>query len=474
MDVRVRGVDLFATPCRTRIPFRFGITTLTEALLVTARLRAELDGLEAEGYASDLLVPKWFEKDPRKSARQDGIALGRSARRAARAFADPALPPMPLFPLWLLAHRRCVGGPDASGVALVDGFGVALVERALIDASCRARNESFFDALRADRFAVALGAVHPELEGLRLGGLLPEAPAAQIILRHTVGLADPLAESDVPDELRGEDGHPVSLEADIRSYGLRSFKLKVGGDTDADLARLRAIGRIVAAEAGPDVQFTVDGNEQYGDAAALARLLDRVASDADARIVTDNLLYIEQPLPRQGSFDDPDGVRALARIAPVILDEADAGFDAFPRALACGYGGVSVKNCKGVLRALINRGLCIARGGEAFQASEDLTNLPLLPLQQDLATAAALDLPHSERNGHHYFAGLSHLPGVERDAALAAHPDLYVSDARGARLRIEAGALQLGSLQVPGYGTACAVDLAARTPLEELLPELRT
>ena len=59
---QIAEVSLDLLPCRTRIPFRFGINTLTEAPLatVTVTVTAE-DGATAQGASSDLLVPKWFE-----------------------------------------------------------------------------------------------------------------------------------------------------------------------------------------------------------------------------------------------------------------------------------------------------------------------------------------------------------------------------------------------------------------------------
>ena len=138
--------------------------------------------------------------------------------------------------------------------------------------------------------------------------------------------------------------------------------------------------------------------------------------------------------------------------APVLIDEADDRLDAFPRAVELGYRGVSVKNCKGVFRALINRGRCDLSREKLFQSAEDLTNLPVVALQQDLATIAALGLQHVERNGHHYFRGLDHLPAAVASDALAAHPDLYTRDDHGVVLRIEGGRLQIGSLQQTGYG----------------------
>ena len=124
---------------------------------------------------------------------------------------------------------------------------------------------------------------------------------------------------------------------------------------------------------------------------------------------------------------------------------------------------MSIKNCKGVFRALINRGLCDVLDGDLFQSAEDLTNLPVLALQQDLTTIAALGITHAERNGHHYFRGLDHLPTDLAHAALARHPDLYVGHGDGAALRIEAGSLRMGSLDCVGYGYDGALDLSEVT-----------
>ncbi|MFG0259741.1 MAG: mandelate racemase, partial [Phycisphaerales bacterium JB041] len=148
---------------------------------------------------------------------------------------------------------------------------------------------------------------------------------------------------------------------------------------------------------------------------------------------------------------------------------------ALPEARALGYRGISIKSCKGVFGAVLNRARCDAwndaagdtETGEAvFQSGEDLTTLPVLALQQDLALMETLGVRHVERNGHHYFRGLGHLPRVEREAAVEAHGDLYLRGGDGrARLRIERGLLMVGSvLDAPGFGYAGPIDLGARTP----------
>jgi hypothetical protein len=134
--------------------------------------------------------------------------------------------------------------------------------------------------------------------------------------------------------------------------------------------------------------------------------------------------------------------------------------------MAVGYRGVSHKNCKGVYKSLLNLARARQRNDALgarryFLSAEDLTNLPVVPLQADLASVALLGIPHVERNGHHYFRGLDHLTAAEQAAALRHHPDLYERRGAGAVLRIEHGTLRLESLRVPGMGFAALPDMEA-------------
>jgi hypothetical protein len=152
----------------------------------------------------------------------------------------------------------------------------------------------------------------------------------------------------------------------------------------------------------------------------------------------------------------------------VIIDEADDRVGAFREATLLGYRGVSHKNCKGVYKSLHNLALAAARNArlgrpELFLSAEDLSNLPVVALQADLASVALLGIGHVERNGHHYFRGLGHLSEPEKAAALARHPDLYERRAGEVFLRITDGMLDCASLQVPGMGFAAVPDLGAMT-----------
>ncbi|MGH8697505.1 MAG: mandelate racemase, partial [Burkholderiales bacterium] len=62
--LEVVAIELYERPVRLRLPFRFGVVTLTEApqAFVRARVRLE-DGREGWGAGAELLAPKWFDKN---------------------------------------------------------------------------------------------------------------------------------------------------------------------------------------------------------------------------------------------------------------------------------------------------------------------------------------------------------------------------------------------------------------------------
>jgi hypothetical protein len=427
------------------------------------------EGNVVEGFSSDLLVPRWFEKTPNQSIEEDWRRLMGSARAAGAAFLLHATPAT-VFEHWLDLYRARVPGAAALE-RLMRGEGVSLVERALIDAACRAAGVSFFEALRTDLLGFRPECVDPALKDWNLAAALPQRPPGRIHLRHTVGLVDALGRRDVPAE-RVNDGLPESLEEDIEHDGLTHFKLKLSGDAEADVDRLMGIMEVVRPRVR-EPRFTLDGNEQFASMGDLALVLDRVGEHDLGRMLLANLLVIEQPLSRSRTFDaDANrGIEAVNAHGPVIIDEADAEIDSLERAAALGYAGVSVKNCKGVFRALINLGRCARSAGRLTQTAEDLTNLPVIALQQDLATVSAIGLTHAERNGHHYFHGLRHLPGSVQAGALASHADLYADSETGPRLRIANGIVSTASLHdAAGYAFSVPHDLREWTPMEAWTP----
>jgi hypothetical protein len=152
---------------------------------------------------------------------------------------------------------------------------------------------------------------------------------------------------------------------------------------------------------------------------------------------------------------------------PMIIDESDATFDALPRALECGYQGTSHKNCKGIVKGIANACILRQKPGQIL-SGEDLSNVGPVALLQDLAVCASLGINHVERNGHHYFRGLSMFPQDVQNRLLRNHADLYGEHAGGfASVKIANGVMASGSVMNCPLGLGFEMDLSSFTPLDE-------
>jgi len=63
--IHLLSTDLRLLAMRTRMPFRYGIATMTALPHARLFVRVAIDGREVQGVAADHLPPKWFTKDPR-------------------------------------------------------------------------------------------------------------------------------------------------------------------------------------------------------------------------------------------------------------------------------------------------------------------------------------------------------------------------------------------------------------------------
>jgi Enolase C-terminal domain-like len=477
LALAVRAASCHLRNLRTRLPFRYGVVTLTHFPLLHLAVEVEAaDGRRGRGFAADNLPPKWFDKDPAKSFRDNVEDQLASIRAARTAYLDAGRRPQPVFDIWREAYAACARrGPELGLNGLTAAFGSSLFERALADAAGRLAGLDVVGMLREDVLGIRPEAVHRELTAADLQAWAGRPAPDALAVRHTVGLLDPIVAADVSADGWLRDGLPQTLEDCVRQHGLRHFKLKVGGQVDADVERLTRIAATLDRLIADEYLVTLDGNEQYKTMGDFAALVEAIAATPALARLRRSTAFIEQPLDRAIALEPgaTDGLAALGRQVPIIIDESDGDLEAFPRALALGYRGVSTKNCKGIMKSFLNRSLVERRNaGRApaerlFMSAEDLTNVPVVPLQQDLATVRALGIGHVERNGHHYVRGLAHCSAAERAAALRHHGDLYRGDAGEAWLSIEGGRLRVGSLAVPGYGVAFDPDLAAMTPLED-------
>ncbi len=409
------------------------------------------------GIAAEGLLPKWFDKSPTKGP-QEEIADLLLVIRQAVAFAHE-IQPSTAFEFWRQLYSAQMSWAKQRGLPpLLAHFGVSIVERTMLDALARAHGVNLSTLLRENIPGINLGSIHGELVGRAPRDYLPEQPLTHVIARHTVGLSDPLSKDDLLPEDVLTDGLPQTLEDNIAFYGLHHFKLKVRGDLSVDVERLQQIAKIVTKHCGRNYAFTLDGNEQYREFSQFMALWERIQSIPDLVTFFEKLIFIEQPLYRSVALDPKIvKIHAWRDAPPMIIDESDAEIDSLARALALGYIGTSHKNCKGIMKSVAHRCLINHRnaifGTQRYHMSgEDLVNIGPVALLQDLAVQAALGNATVERNGHHYFRGLSMFPEHISVAVLKNHGDLYTPFAGTARLQINAGTLRLGSVNEAPFG----------------------
>lgn len=461
----VLDIACFERPYRQRIPFRFGVKTATggRQAVISVRIRLE-NGRESIGWSADALSAKWFDKNLALSDEQNHHQLRRSIELAAAAYrASGVQTAYGLFDGNYLPLMSACATQTLN--PLIASFGMAMLDRAVFDALCRAGAIGFAQGMSANLAGIRTSPLTPELSGFDLDAFLASLrPAPTIAIRHTVGLVDPLVVTD--QKSRVNDGLPETLSEIIDTYGCRYYKIKIGGDPEADLDRLRRIAALLDAS-GIDYRVTLDGNEQFADDDSIGAFFNRLSVEPTLRRFARRILCLEQPIRRNQALQEP--VSDLAARIPVIIDESDGALDAFPRARSLGYTGVSSKVCKGLYKSIINAARAQVwnnlEPSRYFLSAEDLTCEPGIALQQDLALVSWLGLSHVEKNAHHFIDGFDNRPQAEADAFLAAHPDLYHRHDGRVRLHLSGGEVHIGSLSVSGFGTALSPDVTALEPM---------
>ena len=477
MGIEVTRTDRYVRNNDTRMPFHFGNVVATEGAHHFLAIEIGADGERANGLSMVGIAPMWFLKDPDLSLTEQNERLLKvfdAACEHARALdSEPTV-----FEFWYrLYERQRAWASDTEHPPLLWGYGVSMVEQALIDAFCRHRGITFAEGIRTGALGIEPGRIHPELEGESVATYLPDEPTREAAVRHTVGLSDPLRNEEIDEGDGLEDGLPQSLQEYVERDGVDHFKIKLSADEERDAERLARIG-VLLEERSSGYRCTLDANEQYESVRVFRNQWERHADDPDLAAVIDHVVYVEQPLPRERAFTDEtrDVLTAWDDGPPVIIDESDDRLESTARALECGYAGTSHKNCKGVFKGVVNACLIEKRrretGEDYVMSGEDLTTIGPVELLQDLAVMGTLGLDHIERNGHHYYRGLSFLPADLQEALLETHGDLYGRHEEGfAALDVEGGRMRFGSVIDAPFGRGFDLDPARFTPLEAWEPE---
>jgi L-alanine-DL-glutamate epimerase-like enolase superfamily enzyme len=143
---------------------------------------------------------------------------------------------------------------------------------------------------------------------------------------------------------------PERMAAKIAGYraeGYRKFQLKVGGNPDHDIERIRACRRIL----GPGDILVADANTGWTRAAA-ARVMAAVG-DLD--------IHVEQPCL---TYEECLSIRRRTA-RPFVLDEVITGIDTLVRGLAddaMDIINLKISKVGGLTRAKLMRDLCVSSG----------------------------------------------------------------------------------------------------------------
>lgn len=428
-------------------------------------VEVDFSGKIVKGISSEGLPPKWFTKNPDTTFEEDLpemiTVLSTALDFSKKIRADT------IFEFWVELYEVQERWAKEENIPpLLAHLGSSLVERALIDAFCRASKKSFHEVLRKNDLGVRLGYFYDELKGSQPADWLLDKPLNQIIARHTVGLGDPLLGSEITKNDRCQDGLPQALDEVIDQYNITHFKIKICGEIETDLPRLESIATLLKSKI-EDFKFTLDGNEQFSSISEFQVHWEKLKENAllNSFLNEDNLLFVEQPLHRDFALND-DVSRDIHQwdLCPsMIIDESDGEISSLQRALDLGYRGTSHKNCKGVFKGIANA--CKiqfnrqTKDGEWIISGEDLANVGPVALLNDLSVMSSLGINHVERNGHHYFAGLSVYPKDLQEKICLAHPDIYsFGQLDFPSLIINNGLISLDSLTRRAFGCGLELD----------------
>ena len=264
IKLKLADVECFERDVKLRLPFRFGVITVTQATQAVIRATIELEGgRRSVGVAAESLAAKWFDKNPAFSDAQNLEQLRQSLALAIAAYRAKGWSTPFAFIAGAMA-RRSRRGAELGLVPLVASYGPALLDRAILDAVGRELGLSF--AAMIARNVPGIAAHGPDARSRRLRScrLSRRSPART---RHCRAPYGGPGRSDRRRATRRRANASTTAcrrpwRRSSRYYRGRYYKLKVAGDVAADLERLTRIARVLDRETG-DYRATLDGNEQY-------------------------------------------------------------------------------------------------------------------------------------------------------------------------------------------------------------------
>lgn len=381
-DIRILDVNVEFEPVPFRAPLKFGGRVVEHTFLINARVNVETrDRHIATGFGSMPVGNVWAWPSPTVEPPQSEAAMKAYASKFGELFADYPDYAHPLeiqFNVGAEFHHQArkvsdkleIGEPLPELAQLV---ATSPIDAAIHDAYGRVHKSNSFNLLSEKYCNEDLSHfLDEQFEGEYLDQYTLREPTPTLPLYHLVGALDPLTDADATD--RPEDDLPVTLGEWIAADGLTHLKIKLSGDNlDWDIDRVLAIEKVAleaqAARECANWFYSCDFNEKCESAEYVIEFLNKIK--ASSQIAYDRIQYIEQPTSRDLETASAAKMHEVAKLKPVVIDEALVDYESLLKCRELGYSGVALKACKGQTESLL--AAAAAQKFGMFLCVQDLT-----------------------------------------------------------------------------------------------------
>src|SRR3989338_1996147 len=452
-QVKITRAGMFIS---TPVPFGlgFGKSSRNQVPKIISFIGVEKDGREYLGAADEFAMVGWFDKGNIESEFLSAMttAASRAVSTVQKYYNGKA------YMRFTAARERGDYFRDMSSELNTTGLALQAIEaiegRALLDALSRAENENATDFI-LDNGGFDLHKMSDGVSSVPINEILYRSSEVPRYLpfRYTVGLPDVICEADqIPD---GE-----SLEAEIKNYKLRRFKIKIDDDINKNIERLCQMAEVIQKYNKNSYEVTLDGNEAFESWDTLIAFAERFSAEPRLKTMAANTKYLEQPFHRDKLEQiHTEGIDAIAKLRDkyglsVLIDESGGDFNSFESAIEKGITGAALKLCKGAFHGLYDVAFAYEKsksGKQHFITAEDLTHADPTGFPQAVHLFSAIKhVGHPELNGA--FKTKSGYWLTEDEKKLAARTMPYLYEFRDGELRIKITGNEFPTADVLGIG----------------------
>lgn len=406
-DIKVKGVEVYFLPIKTRMPLKFGKEVVTS--VCCARVCVEVEdrnGKRAKGWGETPLSVQWAWPSDISYEIREKIMKEFCIKIAERYFSFEFYGhPVEIgyfFQKEVLSEeiKKLNEGiklkeefPYLAGLICCSPFDIAIH-----DAYGNLHEISVYNTYNQNFMNLDLSYF---LKDQSFKNMYPEDfllknRREELYAWHLVGGLDPLDES----ELKGDqpsDGYPVTLCDWIIKDGLKCLKVKLKGIDDKwDYERMVKVGNIALKY---NVEYlSCDFNCMVKEVSYVNEILDRLKREHPE--IYDLILYVEQPFPYELEKYKID-VTSVAKRKPIFLDESAHTWELVKLGKELGWNGVALKTCKTQTNALLT--LSWAKFNNMYLMVQDLTNPMLAQIPHVLLASYIQTIMGVETNSMQYY-----------------------------------------------------------------------